>query len=118
MVNGTLVTPFPMTAAERAVEYFAEDAESANHAKALANLGDVLSEVDDVLAEELLRTALGLERTLGIVDFEVHTGALLGRLLKRTGRVAEGKVLLAQVAERSEQVWGERADALRGELDD
>lgn len=105
-------------AAERAAAHFGADTDRANHAKSLANLGEVLSGADDVRAEELLRSALALEKELGIVDFEAYTGELLGRLLKRTGRPEEGNVVLARAAELYELLADRRAEALRADLRD
>ncbi|WP_409186570.1 NB-ARC domain-containing protein [Amycolatopsis sp. VS8301801F10] len=105
-------------AAERAAAHFGADTDQANHAKSVANLGEVLSGVDDARAEEHLRSALAWEKELGIVDFEAYTGEVLGKLLKRTGRTEEGNVVLARAAELYELLADQRAEALRADLRD
>jgi tetratricopeptide (TPR) repeat protein len=106
-------------AGERAVAHFERDGERANHAKSVANLGEVLAAAGpehSSRAESLLRTALALEEELGIVDFEAGTCELLGSLLNRDGGTEEGDRLLVRALELYDLLADRRAEALRARL--
>ncbi|MBB4689296.1 NB-ARC domain-containing protein [Amycolatopsis jiangsuensis] len=103
-----------VAAGERAVAHFASDTDRHNHAKSLANLGEVLTAAADSRAEAVLRSALALEQKLELVDFEAHTAAILGRLLPPE----EGTRLIEHAAGLYEQLADQRAQALRAEIED
>ncbi|MEC3975468.1 NB-ARC domain-containing protein [Amycolatopsis sp. H20-H5] len=108
-------------AGERAVAHFERDADRANHAKSVANLGEVLAGAGGEhrpRAESLLRAALLLEEEIGIPDFEACTCELLGTLLNREGDTEEGQLLLVRAAKLYELLADRRGEALRARLDE
>jgi tetratricopeptide (TPR) repeat protein len=102
-----------ISAARRAVAYFAGGKEQHNYAKSVANLGRVLAVADAPHAQEAVQElihAAELEAAGGLKSWEPDTCEVLGDLLIRLGRVEEGRRWLARAAELAAGLDGGEPD--------